>query len=233
MSELLGGGVRNPHCYKWIIYKCGVHADISRDDGVHTSANCGRWEFNSKVMSVVALNNNTRPKHSLKTSYLIKLWVPSKKHTLLYAGTSVHACAVCAPTLGTGAPLFKVSPWALKLWQRTRRGPPPNPSTLPPTPLPTAKNITRASPGRSRGETWSGREGRIHHNNSCFQITTTWGRVVGYILWAERDRGCSFIYLHSQHWGVCACKRVCVCDEICHSSLYTNTGPSPRSPVTL
>lgn len=121
----------------------------------------------------------------------------------------MHACAVCAPTVGTGAPLFKVSPWALKLWQRTRRGPPP--STLSPTPLPTAKNITRASPGRSRGETWSGREGWIHHNNSCFQITTTWGRVVGYILWVERDRGCSFIYLHSQHWGVCACKRVCVC----------------------
>lgn len=76
---------------------------------------------------------------------------------------------------------------------------------------PNLQNITRASPGRGRGETWSGREGRIHHNNSCFQITTTWGRVVGYILWVERDRGCSFIYLHSQHRGVRVHARVCVC----------------------
>lgn len=33
---------RNPNCYKWIIYKCSVYDDISRDDRVHTSANCGR-----------------------------------------------------------------------------------------------------------------------------------------------------------------------------------------------
>lgn len=33
---------RNVHCNKWIIYKCVVHADISGDDKVHTSADCRR-----------------------------------------------------------------------------------------------------------------------------------------------------------------------------------------------
>lgn len=130
----------------------------------------------------------------------------------LGAGVTCEPRAV--PTVGTGAPLFKVSPWALKLWLRGRR----DPSAATATAAATTKslqhssqlqNITGASPGRHRGETWSGREGRIHHNNSCFQITTTWGRGVGYILWVEWDHGCSFIYLHSQHW--CVCVRVCVC----------------------
>lgn len=33
---------RNPHCYKWVVYKCAVGGDISGDDGAHTSAYCGR-----------------------------------------------------------------------------------------------------------------------------------------------------------------------------------------------
>lgn len=156
--------------------------------------------------------------------------------------TQVHLLYTCpcmmgsvlahAQIVGTGAAVFKVSPWALKLWQGTRQGfflHTPPPCNTPPS----RKNITRASPGRSRGETWSGREARIHHNNSCFQITTTWGRVVGYILWVERDHGCSFIYLHSQHWGVCVCVLVCVCDKLSHSSLSTFTGTRLRSLVTL
>lgn len=130
-----------------------------------------------------------------------------------HLGAGVTCEPRAAPTVGTGAPLFKVSPWALKLWLRGRR----DPSAATATAAATTKslqhssqlqNITGASPGRHRGETWSGREGRIHHNNSCFQITTTWGRGVGYILWVEWDHGCSFIYLHSQHW--CVCVRVCV-----------------------
>lgn len=88
-------------------------------------------------------------------------------------------------------------------------------SFLPPSPLPSlskrpppplCENITGTSPVRNRGETWSGREGWIHHNNSCFQITTTWGRGVGDILWAMRDCGCSFIYLHRQHRCVFVCE---------------------------
>ena len=232
MSELLGGGVRNPHCYKWIIYKCGVHADISRDDGVHTSANCGRWEFNSKVMSVVALNNNTRPKHSLKTSYLIKLWVPSKKHTLLYAGTSVHACAVCAPTLGTGAPLFKVSPWALKLWQRTRRGPPPTP----PLSLQHPSQPQKILPELPRGEA----EGKRDLEERGESTTTTAasksqqpGEGLWVIFYGRRGTADVHLFISTVSIEVCVHASVCVCDEICHSSLYTNTGPSPRSPVTL
>lgn len=31
-----------PHCYKWIIYKCAVRGDSSRDDRVHTTVNCAR-----------------------------------------------------------------------------------------------------------------------------------------------------------------------------------------------
>jgi len=46
---------RNPRCSKWITYKCAVHADISRDDRVHTSANRRRWGFNSKVTNVSRL----------------------------------------------------------------------------------------------------------------------------------------------------------------------------------
>lgn len=194
---------RNPHCYKWIIYKCAVHGDISRDDRLHTSANCGRWEFNSKVMSVLALNIICNP--SINISFhkvlcffglVLGLIIFIKRASTVHRHIHEWKCTrvVCASTAGTGAPLFKVSPWALKLWQRTRRD--FSPSLQHPSQL---QNITRTSLGRSRGETWSGREGRIHHNNSCFQITTTWGRGVGYILWVERDHGCSFIYLHSQH----------------------------------
>lgn len=46
---------RNPHCYKWIIYKSAVQADISGDDRVHASANCRRWKFNSIEMKCFGL----------------------------------------------------------------------------------------------------------------------------------------------------------------------------------
>ena len=161
-------------------------------------------------MSVVALNNNTRPKHSLKTSYLIKLWVPSKKHTLLYAGMSVHACAVCAPTLGTGAPLFKVSPWALKLWQRTRRGPPPTP----PLSLQHPSQPQKILPELPRGEA----EGKRDLEERGESTTTTAasksqqpGEGLWVIFYGRRGTADVHLFISTVSIEVCVHASVCVC----------------------
>lgn len=70
----------NVHCYKWIIYKCAVHADISRDDKVHTSADCRRWEFNILKTSVLALLKHRRKHLAWHTTLFFLFLVSSLCH---------------------------------------------------------------------------------------------------------------------------------------------------------
>lgn len=121
----------------------------------------------------------------------------------------MHACAVCAPTVGTGAPLFKVSPWALKLWQRTRRGPPPLHS-LSNTP-PNRKKYYKSFPGEKQRGNVIWKRGVNPPQQQLLPNHNNLGKGCGlYFMGGEGPR--MFIYLSQrQHWGVCACKRVCVC----------------------
>ena len=153
---------------------------------------------------------------------------------------SVHACGL---TLCTGAPLFKVSPWALRLWQRneTRFLPRKIPLSLLFHTPPNHKKYYQSVPGEKQRGNVIWKRGANPPQQQLFPNHNNLGKGCGlYFMGGEGPW--MFIYLSPQSAlrGVCVfvcvivcCMCVCVRDEICHSTLFSYTGKSLRSLVIL
>lgn len=144
--------------------------------------------------------------------------------TYAHIWARAYMCAVRAPTVGTGAPLFKVSPWALKLWQR--RDPPPDHHHHHHHPLFSApsqlQNITRASLGSSRGGNVIWKRGANPAQQQLLPNHNNLGKGCGlYFMGGEGPR--MFIYLSPQSalMRACACVSVRVCLSVCDRILLT------------
>lgn len=83
----------------WIISKC----DSPRDDRIHTSVSCGRWEFNGIVTSVLALNIKYSPSCLVKVFpplLLFQIVSPKSERYLLHVRGWKCACMCCMWTDG-------------------------------------------------------------------------------------------------------------------------------------
>lgn len=150
--------------------------------------------------------------------------------------TQVHiwlqcVCVVCCvPTVGTGAPLFKVSPWALKLWLRARRDFSPS-LQHPSQPQKYYQHFPREKQRGNviwkRGVNPPQQQLLPNHNNL--------GKGCGlYFMGREGPR--MFIYLSPQSALMCVCVRACVCLRLDVSVIvlfFLAQGKTLRSQVTF
>lgn len=219
---------------------------VSRGEGVHTSVTCGRWGFNSKVMRVLA-RNVTCGSNTVRTSILFEKVICASGSVLgsycfcEHVNTlTVHmhwhewqcACVCCKCT--DRCSIIQSISLGVKLWERTRRDffphtprPPPPPAF---GPLPTAKILPELP--------WGGGEGKRDLEERGESTTTTAvskSQQPGEGLWVifYGWRGTTDVHLFISAVSIEGCVCVPVCVKICHGSLFTFTGKSLRSLVTL
>lgn len=135
------------------------------------------------------------------------------------------ACVLCALTVGTGAPLFKVSPWALKaLTEKCRHGfsphtPPPTPSSL--QHLSQPQNYYQSFPGEKQRGNVIWKRGANPPKQQLLPNHNNLGKGCGlYFMGGEGPR--MFIYLSPQSASRCVyvCVRLCLWQDL--SSLTLN-----------
>lgn len=145
----------------------------------------------------------------LVLSLIISIKSASTVHMHIHVCEWKCTCVVSVPTLGTGAPLFKVSPRALNLWQRSRR----DFSPLSLTPLPAAKYYQSFPGEKQRGNViW--KRGANPPQQQLLPNHNNLGKGCGlYFMGGEGPR--MFIYLSPQSALTCACVCLCVCAQIC------------------